>query len=67
MVDMSLPALAAGRYVNWGVIQISLTNLLIIVGMVVLFVLALLLPFPKGKRQSQNVVEPRKEPFDGHN
>lgn len=36
----------AGRYLHWGVISISMTNLLIIVAMVVLFVLAILLPFP---------------------
>jgi hypothetical protein len=34
------------HYLHWGVIQISLTNFLIIVVMVVLFVLALVLPFP---------------------
>jgi hypothetical protein len=39
-------ALAAGTYVHWGVVSISLTNLLIIVGMVVVFVLALVIPFP---------------------
>jgi hypothetical protein len=33
-------------YLHWGVIQISLTNFLIIVFMVVLFLLALVLPFP---------------------
>jgi hypothetical protein len=37
---------ASGRYLHWGVIQISLTNLIVIVVMVVIFVLALLLPFP---------------------
>jgi hypothetical protein len=36
----------AGRYVHWGVIQISVTNLVIIGVMLVLFVLALVLPFP---------------------
>lgn len=40
-------AAGAGDYVHWGVISISMTNLLIIVSMVVLFVLALLVPFPK--------------------
>jgi hypothetical protein len=39
---------AAGKYITWGVVSISLTNLLIIVLMVVVFVLALLLPFPQG-------------------
>lgn len=33
-------------YLHWGVIQISLTNFVIIVVMVVLFALALVLPFP---------------------
>ena len=33
-------------YLHWGVFQISLTNFLIIVAMVVIFVLALVLPFP---------------------
>ncbi|MCW2857148.1 MAG: hypothetical protein JWR52_2763 [Marmoricola sp.] len=39
---------ATGHYLHWGVIQISLTNLIVIVVMVVVFVLALLLPFPGG-------------------
>jgi len=34
------------HYLHWGVIQISLTNFLIIVFMVVVFLLALVLPFP---------------------
>ena len=41
-----IAALAAGKYVDWGVISNSLTNLLIIIGMVVDFVLALVVPFP---------------------
>ncbi|GAA1949836.1 hypothetical protein [Catenulispora subtropica] len=39
-----------GHYVHWGVIQISVANLTVIVIMIVLFVLALLLPFPKGRK-----------------
>ena len=46
-VPMFAP-LAAGHYVHWGVIDISLTNLLIIAAMVVAFVLALVVPFPGG-------------------
>jgi hypothetical protein len=38
--------LAAGTYVHWGVVSISLTNLLILVAMIVVFVLALVVPFP---------------------
>ena len=37
-----------GHYVHWGVIQISVANLVVIGVMLVLFVLALWLPFPKG-------------------
>ena len=37
-----------GRYVHWGVISISVANLVVIAVMILLFVLALLLPFPKG-------------------
>jgi hypothetical protein len=36
-------------FLHWGVIQISLTNFVIIVLMLVIFVLALVLPFPQGK------------------
>ena len=39
----------AGRYVHWGVVQISVTNLVIIAVMIVLFALALFLPFPKAR------------------
>jgi hypothetical protein len=38
-----------GHYVHWGVIQISVANLVVIALMVVTFVIALLLPFPKGR------------------
>lgn len=39
-----------GRYVHWGVIQLSVANLVIIGVMVVVFVAALLLPFPRGRK-----------------
>jgi hypothetical protein len=38
----------AGKYLSWGVVSISLTNLLVLVAMVVVFVLALVIPFPRG-------------------
>jgi hypothetical protein len=40
--------LTAGKYIHWGVVSISLTNFLVIVGMVVVFGLALVIPFPRG-------------------
>jgi len=48
MNALSTAALDAGRYIHWGVIQISVANLAIIAVMVVLFVLALVVPFPSG-------------------
>lgn len=44
-VDLNNP----GHYVHWGVIQISVANLIVIGLMIVIFVLAILLPFPKGR------------------
>jgi hypothetical protein len=46
MGAVDLAADSAGRYLTWGVIQISVTNLLIIAAMVVVFLLAILAPFP---------------------
>jgi hypothetical protein len=37
----------AGKYLTWGVVSISLTNLVVILAMVVVFVLALVVPFPR--------------------
>jgi hypothetical protein len=44
-------ASGAGRYLHWGVIQISLTNLIIIGLMLVVFVLAIVVPFPGHRRR----------------
>ena len=38
-----------GHYLNWGVIQTSVANLVVIGLMVLLFIAALFLPFPKGR------------------
>jgi hypothetical protein len=42
----AIVVLAAGHYLQWGVLQVSVANLLVILVMVVLFVAALLIPFP---------------------
>jgi len=39
-----------GVYLHWGVIQITLANLIVILLMLAVFAAALLLPFPKGRR-----------------
>jgi hypothetical protein len=47
-IDLNHP----GHYVHWGVVQISVANLVVILVMIVLFVAALLLPFPgTGRRK----------------
>ena len=54
---------AAGKYLSWGVVSISLTNLLIVVLMLVVFVLALLLPFPRERAEDTAPARHRdKEP-----
>lgn len=43
-------ALEAGRYLHWGVVSISVTNLLVVLIMVAVFILALVVPFPGHRR-----------------
>ena len=38
-----------GRYIHWGFIQLSVANFVVIVLMVIVFALAILLPFPRHK------------------
>lgn len=45
-IDLSRPA----RYVHWGWIQISVTNLIVILLMVGILVAAIAIPFPRGRR-----------------
>jgi len=44
---------AAGHYFHWGVISVSITNLLIVITMLVMFGLALVVPFPGHRRTAQ--------------
>ena len=53
MGALDLVADSSGRYLTWGVIQISVTNLLIIAAMVVVFLLAIIVPFPGRHDESQ--------------
>jgi hypothetical protein len=46
MTALSIVAEGPGKYIHWGVIQISVANLIIICAMVLLFILALVVPFP---------------------
>ncbi len=40
-----------GHFLHWGVLQISAGNAVLVLVMLVLFALALLLPFPKGREE----------------
>ena len=40
-----------GHYVHWGVIQISVANLVLVAVMIAIFVVAILLPFPGRRRK----------------
>jgi hypothetical protein len=42
LVDLNGP----GHYLQWGIIQISYANAIVILAMIAVFVLALVLPFP---------------------
>jgi hypothetical protein len=61
----SASATEVGRYLHWGVITISLSNFLIIVGMIVVFVLALVIPFGRHRRQSSVDSDPESDSQDG--
>ena len=50
-----------GHYLHWGVIQISVANLVVILVMVALFVAALLLPFPKGRKHGRSARAGRRQ------
>ena len=43
----------SGHYIDWSFIQISRANFIVIILMIVVFVLAILLPFPKRKGDRQ--------------
>lgn len=45
-----IPMDGPGAFLHWGVIQISAANLVVIILMLVVFVLALFLPFPGRKK-----------------
>jgi len=55
VIVVSLLALATEGggtvYLGWGAFTIQLGNFIVIAAMVVLFVLALVLPFPKGRKR----------------
>ena len=54
MSAISIIAEGPGKYIHWGVIQISVANAIIIGVMVLLFILALVVPFPTHDESSDD-------------
>ena len=54
MVDARGLLGGSAYFLHWGVVQISLANFIVIALMVVIFVLALLVPFPHGRRSDES-------------
>jgi len=42
-----------GHYIHWGFIQMSLANFVVIISMIAVFVLAILVPFPRRKGRNE--------------
>jgi cadmium resistance protein CadD (predicted permease) len=42
---------APGIFLSWGIFSIQLGNLIVIIAMFVVFAVALVLPFPRGRRE----------------
>ena len=59
MSAISIVAEGPGKYIHWGVIQISVANLIIICVMVLLFILALVVPFPTHDESSDDEAHSR--------
>ena len=50
MITFASTASPPGIYLSWGIFSIQLGNLIVILAMLALFALALVLPFPGGRR-----------------
>jgi hypothetical protein len=46
MIGVLIDLNHTGHYLHWGFIQLSVANLVVVLAMIVVFVVALLLPFP---------------------
>ena len=54
MSALVIAAGAPGKYIAWGVIQISVANAIIIGVMILLFILALVVPFPDHEERADD-------------
>src|SRR5579863_6367774 len=62
-VQMAVNLNGPGGYVHWSIFQVSVSNLVLILVMVVIFGAALLFPFPHGR--SRGVAAPARSDGDG--
>ena len=44
---------SSGHYIHWGFIQMSVANFVVILLMIAVFILAIVLPFPRRKGRDQ--------------
>ena len=51
MNEIGVFASTSGHYLHWSVVTISVTNAIVIGLMVLVFVLAILIPFPHGRNR----------------
>jgi hypothetical protein len=51
LVGSAVGAIVPGLYLGWGSFTIQFGNLMVILLMIALFVLALVVPFPSGKKR----------------
>jgi hypothetical protein len=40
-----------GRYIHWGFFQMSVANFVVILVMILVFILTIVVPFPRGKEE----------------
>ncbi len=50
LIDLNHP----GHYIHWGFIQMSYANLIVIILMIIVFVAAILIPFPRHKSHEED-------------
>ena len=43
----------SGHYIHWGFIQMSVANLVVILLMILVFILAIVIPFPRHKERDR--------------
>ena len=58
-VPAELPG-GAASYLSWGIFQISVPNLIVVSVLVLVFALALVLPFPGGHEEDNDATGPHQ-------